>query len=452
MTEVCPAPLPPQSSRLSCPETNSVPLPLQPTQAASQDSQPHTSYSVPPAPLPIRNRDFYTNYNGHLLPHLAALHALSQRDGPRPVIWLAGDSSLDNKAWILPAAWAAVCPDVEGPGSADLDEEVQEEVDDDDVTVRSEASNSQAPQAKTYGPLEDDMWKGVLTPPVYVPDVAYCINRALLQSQSRSSLPQPLPFALNTSVEATLLRQRVPSLLEQDKFIARHISDRDYLIVSIAGNDIALNPSPKTVFYMGLLLMSPLKMIETGMAPGINYFAKMFGQKVKDYVLQLLGGDGSDASPKGSSESLGISESDLHESTEPSPPTAAGPLQTLARKFSISSIPKSPPTLKVCPRKVLICMPYFPSADNKGPSWASNLLSTINYNSNPEKFQTAMRAVFRLGTQRITIPGVQVEAVPLFDILDWRDVRDYVERVEPSERGSKKMAKAFIERLFPSSE
>lgn len=38
--------------------------------------------------------DFYGEYHGHLIPHLAAVHSSL---GSRPRVWLAGDSSLDSK-------------------------------------------------------------------------------------------------------------------------------------------------------------------------------------------------------------------------------------------------------------------------------------------------------------------------------------------------------------------
>ena len=55
--------------------------------------------------MPIDSRDFYAEYHGHTVEHLREVHEVLRvtesggRDR-RPLIWLAGDSSLDNKYWI----------------------------------------------------------------------------------------------------------------------------------------------------------------------------------------------------------------------------------------------------------------------------------------------------------------------------------------------------------------
>merc|ERR1719410_1600474 len=59
---------------------------------------------------------------------------------------------------------------------------------------------------------------------------------------------------LNTAVEASTLAHRGKELLAQDRFISEHISAQDYLVVSVGGNDIALNPSLCTALNMYLML------------------------------------------------------------------------------------------------------------------------------------------------------------------------------------------------------
>ena len=44
--------------------------------------------------------------------------------------------------------------------------------------------------------------------------------------------------------------------------------------------------------------------------------------------------------------------------------------------------------------------------------------------------------------------GVPVVALPLFEILDGSDTRDYVQRVEPSPTGGAKLAKAIVDAIF----
>ena len=41
------------------------------------------------------------------------------------------------------------------------------------------------------------------------------------------------------------------------------------------------------------------------------------------------------------------------------------------------------------------------------------------------------------------MPGVPVVPVPLFEVLDPQDARDYEQRVEPSAAGGRKMARAI---------
>jgi hypothetical protein len=55
------------------------------------------------------------------------------------------------------------------------------------------------------------------------------------------------------------------------------------------------------------------------------------------------------------------------------------------------------------------------------------------------------KKVFEHATKRIRIEGTEVVAVPLFAILDPNDSRDYLQRVEPSVRGGRKMAMHFAD-------
>lgn len=91
-------------------------------------------------------------------------------------------------------------------------------------------------------------------------------------------------------------------------------------------------------------------------------------------------------------------------------------------------------------------MIYYPDETGLG-SWADASLRLLRYNSSPRRLQAAIRAVFELATRRIRIPGTEVVPVALFDVLDSRDTRDYVQRVEPSPKGGEKMAAAFIDLL-----
>ena len=69
----------------------------------------------------------------------------------------------------------------------------------------------------------------------------------------------------------------------------------------------------------------------------------------------------------------------------------------------------------------------------------------------PSRLQSAIKKVFMLATKRIKIEGVEVVPFPLFEVLDGTDTRDYVQRVEPSVVGGRKMAKALMDAIYGRS-
>mmetsp|Transcript_12409 Transcript_12409/g.26514 ORF Transcript_12409/g.26514 Transcript_12409/m.26514 type:complete len:127 (-) Transcript_12409:294-674(-) len=96
-------------------------------------------------------------------------------------------------------------------------------------------------------------------------------------------------------------------------------------------------------------------------------------------------------------------------------------------------------------------MIYFLDMHSRG-SWADPFLACMGYNVFPSRLQSAIRRVFELATKRISIPGVQVEGFPLFEVLDGTKPSDYVQRVEPSPSGGAKMAKALMDALLSHGE
>ena len=324
----------------------------------------------------VIHRRFYAEYFGHEPELLRILHdglrstsAAASAPGPRPCIFLAGDSSLDNKVWF------------------------------DDT----------APACNGY--------EGLLEPPIMKQDVAYWINHELAQRGLDA-------FCLNMAVEATSLNSRAMcTLLAQDHLIRENITPLDTLVVSVGGNDLALNPVLATVANLvPLLCCTPQVCIEQaacacpinshvdcgclgcglpgclsgslcGWPPGMGYFVDLFGHRVENYVKRLLNG----------------------------------------RRL----------------QRVVICMIYFLDVHGRG-SWADCFLSAMCYDCAPSRLQAAIRQVFELATKRIHIPGVEVVALPLFEALDGADPRDYVQRVEPSPRGGQKMAKLLLDTLYGS--
>ena len=142
----------------------------------------------------VCSKDYYSPLTGHLLPHLHLVHeALRPGRGGRrrPAVWLAGDSSFDNKAWV-PHDWSA---------------------------ARNGYENALA------GPMQED--------------VCFHVN-AELQAQGHGG-PEG-HFCVNAAVEMSLLYARGCGLYAQDEFLRDHLEEQDTLLVSVGGNDIALQP------------------------------------------------------------------------------------------------------------------------------------------------------------------------------------------------------------------
>jgi len=244
-------------------------------------------------------------------------------------------------------------------------------------------------------------YETVLDPPSMKKDVCYWMNAELSECGRGGLLPglsaQPSLCALNTAVEASTLGERVggwisESLLEQDEFIRDNISTDDYLVVSVGGNDIALAPTLSTIAcILTLVYTASDGAIQDGSAWGLGHFVSMFRDQLRRYIELLL------------------------ERTKP--------------------------------RKVLVCMIYYPDVSGEG-SWADFALSALSYNSDPRRLQAAIASVFEHAVSRIHIEGTEVVPVPLFRVLDGTDTADYVDRVEPSVQGGRKLARALVERIL----
>jgi len=223
---------------------------------------------------------------------------------------------------------------------------------------------------------------------------------------------------LNTAVEASSLNTRsLCTMTDQDTFIHDYITKEDYLVVSVGGNDIALNPLIFTILnIIPLACCTPTICVEKcgiacppnlhvdcgclccglpgcisglcGFPLGLGYFVDMFKNRVQNYITRLVS--------------------------------------------------------KKKPKKIIVCMIYYPD-EHSGGSWADGALGCLGYDCCPERLQCLIRAVFRLATSKITIPDTEVVPLPLFSVLNGKITSDYVQRVEPSPEGGHKMAKAIME-------
>lgn len=168
---------------------------------------------------------FYGNYSGHPADQLA--YILETRPEHTPVLFLAGDSTLDNKYWL-----------------ASRDER---------------HPNPHLRQCLSAGSI--------------IRDVAYWLARVYA---SHEFTP------INCAVEASTLRQRLRNgLLHQDELIRDHVGPNDVLVVSVGGNDIALAPTVATVF---AVLMSVYRGGDAGMAT-LN---GLFREGLEKYIAQLV--------------------------------------------------------------------------------------------------------------------------------------------------------------------
>ncbi|KAK3114200.1 hypothetical protein LTR53_007700 [Teratosphaeriaceae sp. CCFEE 6253] len=298
----------------------------------SNCAQQLTSSSRMINPLP-----FYNQWAGHPLLDLATVHASIQASRlETPIVYLAGDSSLDNKAWVASS----------GPGGEPVP----------------------VPVPHVY-----DLF---LVPPKPKPDIAFWLNHFL---DSRAT-------AVNTAVEASLLRHRDDRLLPHDYFIRDHIRAQDILIVSVGANDIALSPTLATMRHMfQLAWLTPLRSIERGTASSLTYFKHMFGAQTKSYISRIIE--------------------------------------------------------KQTPSAVIVCMIYYPLESSAGaqPSWADAQLKALGYDRYPGQLQAAIRKMYEQATAIIEIDGTIVVPCPLFEVMDGRSKEDYTARVEPSVQGGKKM-------------
>jgi hypothetical protein len=256
-------------------------------------------------------------------------------------------------------------------------------------------------------------YKDVLEPPTSVCDVTYWLNYIAAEQQGGERIA-----TINTAVEATTLNERTRRLRPQDIFLRENIREEDTLVVSIGGNDVALAPTPCTILSMLGLLSLPVSCIENAtpscgavpcddcccgcgasllscgctFPPCAGYFRHLFGVRVEKYIQQL--------------------------------------------------------TAKTMPKRILVCMIYYPDENHLQPSWANKALGALGYNTNPAKLQAMIRTTFANATSNISIAGnTTVIPVPLFDVLDGKRSDDFVARVEPSAVGGRKMAEFILDHV-----
>lgn len=231
-------------------------------------------------------------------------------------------------------------------------------------------------------------YERVLSPPKSIPDICHLMNEQLVSTHTKA-------VCINAAVEESTLGSRTASLLPQDSFVQRHLRPQDVLIVCAGGNDVVLKPSLSTITsLLALLSCSSETSLQQGTAWGLQHFKSLFKDAYSAYIRALCA---------------------THR-----------------------------------PRAVLVCMVYYPQHSLPGvSSWADTSLGLMGYNTSPEKLQRVMQAVFTHAVSAITVEGTQVIPFPLYEVFDPTSPEDYVQRVEPSEVGGRKMAVSFLQAIAP---
>ncbi|KAE9364946.1 hypothetical protein N431DRAFT_430549 [Stipitochalara longipes BDJ] len=181
---------------------------------------------------------FYFEWKGHNISDATAFHATTLSLRPnKPIVYLAGDSSLDNKYWV--------------PSSGPEDEPLSVPV--------------------------PEIYHVALDRPDPRPDVAFWLNHFLGDRAT----------TLNLAVEASTLKEREKDLLEHDEFIRDNIRAEDILIVSVGANDIAMRPTFATMCHMlRLAWFAPRFSLEKGWFLG--HFVNMFKDQVEAYISKIV--------------------------------------------------------------------------------------------------------------------------------------------------------------------
>ncbi|KAJ8905652.1 hypothetical protein NDN08_002158 [Rhodosorus marinus] len=185
----------------------------------------------------ISSSSFYAEFHGHPIHDLARYAKfLREEAGNRPLVWLCGDSTLDNKYW------------VQGCSLRDLESE----------------------------------YASILRPPLARPDVAYHLGVA---ARDRA-------LVVNCGVEESTLAQRLGgSLLAHDNIVRDNLMEGDVVVVSLGGNDVAHSPTLRTaISALSLIRLNRLQTLENEFdkAWGRKHMVRLFGEKTRLYIEKLV--------------------------------------------------------------------------------------------------------------------------------------------------------------------
>lgn len=181
---------------------------------------------------------FYTQYYGHPLEYLARLVRYFRSLGRR-IVWLVGDSSLDNKHWLF---------------------------EEDKTKTTLDLDHGWCAQAVNG-------YENVLRPPRMVRDVCYWMNYSLRGTDW---------VCINTAVEESCL---VDAPSAHDGFVLSHLQSGDMVVASIGGNDLILKPSTSVLVTMGVgTYLIPQWCLGTALTWLPNPLYELFATQTQEYL------------------------------------------------------------------------------------------------------------------------------------------------------------------------
>ncbi len=182
---------------------------------------------------------FYENYHGHHIHHLETLTSQFRRL-KQNIVFLAGDSSLDNKYWVL-----------------------------------------EEPRVPTHAGYQCVMTKRHLLEikeqNEAVPDIAYWLHGKCQYHRMA---------CVNAAVEEATLSSKMQEMNAQDTFVMNNLQANDILVVSIGGNDVALKPTMGTIMAMAGLMLQPMVLLGY-YNPAMMYLRHLFKTTLETYIKKL---------------------------------------------------------------------------------------------------------------------------------------------------------------------
>ena len=335
----------------------------------------------------VRTGPYYETFYGHNVTYIRAVsEALRMHHGPRSsCIWLAGDSSLDNKAWLFDGLQS------EGVFERDF---------------------ARGRHGRRFIGDALNGYETILHPPGMVQDVCYWMNEKLMARNSlvssNTNEVSTRTYCINTAVEATTLTSRTGGceaccmctcgdLLESDKYIRDHCRAQDMIVVSIGGNDIALAPSIITVLFLFLIVLTPSCLL-VKYNPIVFYFIILFRHQVTKYLEKITS-------------------------------------KQMPAKIGVCCIyyldEHNGESWANC---ALLCLGYCCC-----PSVLQQRIKVI--------FQLATCEV-KLESSHSRGPAPIIVPIALSDALDGKTTGDYVQRVEPSIAGGEKIASLIVQKMM----